>query len=302
LLLPINDHSGFSLYESTRKNGRGDVAESCFLLLRSIFVIDLFVLLQKSQIMKRHVFIRKLCRRFSLRLHMTLILFATVMVGITASKLLLMFGFSNPALRYPIIIIFAYAVFFIAIKIWLWIVIESTAINSRNNEDSLSDLPDVSFPDGTSSQSSETIFSGGGGEYSGGGASGSYGESITSVDSSGSSDGFLSSCDIDEGVGVIILFAFLALLLFLIFGSSAYLIYQAPSMLSEIAFDSVLAVSLARTSKRMQNSDWVGSVLNATWKQFAGILLISIIVGISIHVLFPEVTKVSELYRIVFRN
>jgi hypothetical protein len=265
-------------------------------------VIDLFIHIFIASIMKRYTFVKKLCKHFSLRLHMTLILLATALVGIISSKVLLISGFQNPALRFPLAIIVSYMFFYIAIRIWLWIVIGSTAVNSKNHDRSIPDFPDISLPDDSSSKADDTVFSGGGGCYSGGGASGAFEAPVSSAGSSGasSSGGFPGSFDVDESIGIIIVFALLALLLFAIFGSSAYMIYQAPSMLSEIAFDSALAVSLIRKSKKMQDPDWIGSVFKATWKQFAGILLVSIITGIAIHAIFPEVTKVSELFIIVF--
>jgi hypothetical protein len=119
--------------------------------------------------------------------------------------------------------------------------------------------------------------------------------------SGGSSSGGSGSFDIDldDGIGVIIVLILLALLLIAVFGVGAYLIYQAPAILSEIAFDSVLAVSLVRKSKKMQDPDWIGSVFKATWKQFAIILLFALIAGIAIHVIFPDMTKLSDIYRIV---
>jgi hypothetical protein len=255
--------------------------------------------------MNRRAFISKLKRRFSLRLHMTLILLATAMAGVVASKLLLIAGLENPAIRYPLTVIFAYGVFFIAIKFWLWIVIGSAAAQTSISGASMPDISSTPLPDDASSAVSDVAFSGGGGKFSGGGASGSFGEPVTPPSggsmSGGSSSGGSGSFDIDldDGIGVIIVLILLALLLIAVFGVGAYLIYQAPAILSEIAFDSVLAVSLVRKSKKMQDPDWIGSVFKATWKQFAIILLFALIAGIAIHVIFPDMTKLSDIYRIV---
>ena len=252
--------------------------------------------------MNRTVFISKLKRRFSLRVHMTLILMATAMAGVSASKLLLIAGLDNPAIRYPLTVLFAYCIFFIAIKFWLWIIVGAAAAQTRISGSSLPDISSDSLPDGAASSSPADAFSGGGGEFSGAGASDSFGAAIPSVRSSGGSSGGgggIGSIDIDEDIGIIIVLVLLALLLFAVFGVGAYLIYQAPAILSEVAFDSVLAVSLVRKSKKMQDPDWIGSVFKATWKQFAVILLFAVIAGIAIHVIFPEVKTMSELYRLV---
>lgn len=259
--------------------------------------------------MNRNIFISKLTRRFSLRLHMTLILLATAMAGATASKLLLLAGMGNPAIRYPLTVLLAYAVFFIAIKFWLWIIVGSTAVQARMSGTSLPDLSSTSLPgtpSGGAAPGPDAPFGGGGGNFSGAGASGSYGDAVSSVKSSGgpSSGGGGSASfdlDLDEGVGVIIVLIVLASLLIAVFGAGAYLIYQAPSILSEVAFDSVLAVSLTRKSKSMMDPDWIGSVFKATWKQFAIVLAVAAATGIAMHLIFPHVTKIAEFVKILMK-
>jgi len=57
--------------------------------------------------MNRQKFHATLQKRFSLRLHMTLILLATSLAGVLASKGLLMLGLHNVAIRYPVTVLFA---------------------------------------------------------------------------------------------------------------------------------------------------------------------------------------------------
>jgi hypothetical protein len=253
--------------------------------------------------MDRKIFISKLRKRFSLRLHMTLILFATAMAGVSASKLLLLAGLDNPAIRYPLTVLFAYLIFFVAIKFWLWIIVGSAAVPARISPDSSSNTASFNVPDGPGSSIPDIAFSGGGGKFTGGGASASFGHAVSTGGTSGgsSSGGGFGSLDLDEGIGVIIVVAVLALLLFAVFGIGFYLVYQAPAILSEVAFDSVLAVSLIKKSKKMHDPDWIGSVFKATWKQFAVILLFACIAGVTIHLILPDVTKLSELYGLVLK-
>jgi hypothetical protein len=196
-------------------------------------------------------------------------------------------------------VLFAYCVFFIAIKFWLWIIVGAVAAQTRMSGISLPDLSSASLPDSGGSSISSSSYSGGGGTFSGAGSSGSFGDTIHSFSSKGgtSSGGGSGSfdLDLDDGIGIIIVLILLALLLVAVFGAGAYLIYQAPSILSEVAFDSVLAMSLTRKSKKMMDPDWIGGVFKATWKQFAIILVIALIAGISIHFIFPEVARISDL-------
>ena len=245
---------------------------------------------------KQNAFILKLQKRFALRLHMTMILLATAMAGAVASKLLLLAGLVNPAIRYPLTVLFAYCIFFVAIKFWLWIIVGSVAVQAKMSDLS---LPDISSLPGGGSSSSGPSFSGGGGGFGGGGASGSWGDASPSSGSSGggSSGGGGGSfdLDLDEGAGIIIVLILLGILLAAVFGAGVYLVYQAPSILSEVAFDSALAMTLARKSKAMVEPNWIGNVFKATWKEFAAILAVAALAGIAIHLIFPNVIKLSQL-------
>ncbi len=260
--------------------------------------------------MNNKKFISKLSTRFSLRIHMTLILMSAAIAGLIGSKVMLLSGLHNPAIRYPVTVLFAYCVFFIAIKVWLWIITPSFARKS-NSTDTLSDIVIDSLPLGSSGSSGSSgieAFNGGGGQFAGGGASGSFGEPVSgaaSVSSSGSSSGsgFFSSLDIDfdEGIGVVIVLALFAVLLTAIFGAGAYIIYQAPVILSEAAFDSLLAMSLIKKTKAMQDPDWLGSVFKATWKQFCIIISIAFITGLVMRLFFPEAVKISEIIKMLLK-
>lgn len=239
---------------------------------------------------------------------MTMILLATAMAGAVASKLLLVAGLGNPAIRYPLTVLFAYGIFFVAIKFWLWIIVGSAAVQAKLSDFS---LPDISSLPGGGGGSSPALpsYSGGGGGFSGAGASGSYGDAEVSLPStgggssgsggSGGSGGGSFDLDLDEGAGIIIVLILLAILLVAVFGAGIYLVYQAPAILSEVAFDSVLAMALARKSKKMTEPDWIGSVFKATWKQFAIMLAVAALAGVAIHQIFPEVIKLSQFFEIV---
>jgi hypothetical protein len=246
----------------------------------------------------KQTFISRLKNNFSLRVHMTLILFATAMAGAVASKLFLMIGIANPAIRYPLTVLFAYFIFFIAVKFWLRIIIGTPLIHSSSSIDP--EMPgDIQMPVNISGSSDS--FSGGGGTFSGGGASASFdspasgGSDISSAADAASS----IDLDVDEGIGVIIVLLLLAALLAAVLGAGVYLVYNAPAILSEVAFDSFLALSLTRKTREMKDGSWIGSVLKGTWKQFLIILAISAIAGLAIHYFFPGVIKLSQLLKVI---
>jgi hypothetical protein len=101
---------------------------------------------------------------------------------------------------------------------------------------------------------------------------------------------------IDDEKGCLIALALLAVAA-VIFGAGLFLIYQAPLILSEAAFQAILAGSLARRAKRLEQGDWMGSVFKATWIPFALTLVMAIAGGLIIHCCFPGVTRISELFK-----
>jgi hypothetical protein len=82
-----------------------------------------------------------------------------------------------------------------------------------------------------------------------------------------------------------------------IFGSSVILIYQAPAILSEAAFQLLLASGLMKTTRQAAQADWTGSVLRATWKPFALVLVLTTILGAMLHHYCPQASKIAEAFR-----
>jgi hypothetical protein len=268
---------------------------------------------------RRTRFIRFLKEKLFLRFHMSLILGGTVLSGVATSKILLLLHVKAMYLRYPVAIAVAYLVFFGLMKLWLLYIAshaqgrESGKRSSGSGQqnilgdtaDSLSGLPDLSF-DGPSLPSAS--FRGGGGDFGGGGASGSYSdagdavtESLSSSAKGGSGTGGSFDLDVDLDDAVFVLIA-LVVLLAAIFGAAFYLIYQAPAILSEAAFNFFLATSLAKRARKMDEPDWVGSVFRATWIPFFIIMALSAVAGAVFHKFYPGATKLSEIIRLLIAD
>jgi hypothetical protein len=253
--------------------------------------------------MNRTRFISTIRKRLPLRLHMTLILMATSLAGVGASKLLLVSGVSNVALRFPLTVVLAYLVFLGLVKLWLFLISEAPARRFVENVgDALS--PDISLPDlsGTVSPS----FSGGGGSFGGGGASDSFADAVPEgvKDAAGAvgdavGDVVGGALDDEGGLALVVVLGVLALLLFSVLGGAAYLVWEAPAILSEAAFDALLAASLVKSSRKLNEPDWLGSVFTATWKPFALILAFSLLAGWAMHHYLPRAERVADVIRMV---
>jgi hypothetical protein len=218
-------------------------------------------------------------RRFFLRLHMTFILGATFAAGLITTRLLLGIHLNNLGLRYAIAVCAAYLVFLGFIRLWLVYV---GYLTLRSAVDFSGD--GVSGSWGGSSGGDTPSFSGGGGSGGGGGATGSWGEGTTS--SGGKLD-----LDFGDDWGVIILIALLVLAIVL---ASVYVIYAAPAILSEAAFNAALAGALARRAKRVSTGGWVGSVFRATVLPFLAVLALATTTGWYAHKHCPTATRLRE--------
>lgn len=258
-------------------------------------------------------------KRRSLRLHMFFILTATILVGLITSKVLLSFYFYNMAIRYAITILFSYLMFFGFMKLWL-LFLASSRKNRQFWGDRTGDAVDVLSNDPEIPSKSELPtsrpFRPGGGHFGGGGTSGSFessaeiihqtsSEAIASTASetaavvgegAAGSAGEAVASSIFEGGGIVLII--LGLVLSLVCGAGIYIIYEAPAILSETAFEFLLAASLMKKMKKMEETDWVGSVVRATFLPFIFTLFIAICFALVVQGSYPQTTKLSDLFRL----
>ncbi len=273
-------------------------------------------------------FKHRLLANFFVRFHMTLILGAVCFSGAITSKLLLWLGVSLMTTRYLIAICIAYAIFFLLMRLWLWYIGISPgarkAISQSNNRRSSSSSLigegatfDLSPGDSGSGGSSWSGF--GGGSSGGGGASDSWGETseVTwlspsppspasgsnsyqwgSATSGKSGSSFNLDFDLgDDGCLAIVVLLLLIALVLGIFGAGAYLIYQAPAIFAETAFQAALASGLIKASKDMDATDWKGSVFKATWLPFVVVMVLALAFSIAAHRYCPKATKATEVFK-----
>jgi hypothetical protein len=88
----------------------------------------------------------------------------------------------------------------------------------------------------------------------------------------------------------------LGLLLLVIFGAGAYLVYAAPEILSEAAFQALLAAGLIKASRKITRRGWIGSVLRATCIPFLVVLFMTGIFGWVAQTYYPHATRLAEIF------
>ena len=174
---------------------------------------------------------------------MLLILIGTGSAGVIANKYLLSLGLERIILRYPPAILLSYLVFIFLMRIWLSYV----ALVYKSSHPTVG-IADKGF---TQSPYRKSLFN-----WDGGG-----------VD-------FLNSSSEYAILALLII-----ILILVIFGASASLIYEAPTILAEVGLQFLLAAGVIRTAQKIDRVDWMGSVLKATWKPFGLVLLIALLLG-----------------------
>jgi hypothetical protein len=250
--------------------------------------------------------------RYLVRFHMTLLLLGVSVSGLLASKILLEFGLRSMFVRYLIAVCVAYAVFFFLIRIWLWYVHAS----SKEDDPPVPDLDIVDAIDLTGisvdsvqggagiDEVSNVGLSGTGGDFGGGGATDMWGNASTVSGSApsplrssggGGSSGKSGGWDFDLGDEAIVLLV-LGLLLLVIFGAGAYLVYAAPEILTEAAFQALLAAGLIKASSKITRRGWIGSVLRATCIPFLVVLLMTGIFGWVAQKNYPHASRLADIF------
>jgi hypothetical protein len=200
-------------------------------------------------LVRRRRFIAWMKERFVLRFHMAVILGLTFAAGLLVTKLLLVSGNTNLAVRYAVAVGASYLAFLLLLKGWLrWMDGEPLApdVDADDVVDAVNEIGSLARDPGPG-------FHGEGGRFGGGGASSAWGDATGSV-----LDG-----DADDALIVVIAIVVVGIAL-----SMLYLVYAAPTILAEVAFEAFLAGSLIRGARRAE-SGWVGGAVRATIVPFA---------------------------------
>ncbi|HNN97634.1 MAG TPA: hypothetical protein PKI03_35445 [Pseudomonadota bacterium] len=225
---------------------------------------------------RRQRFLRAFQERFFLRFHMTLIMLAVMLSGVLASKILWRFGVSSMAVRYPMAVVCSYGVFFALISIWLLYIQAS----HEGDHDTAVDIGDAV------GEGARAVVQ----------LSGSPAEGLGSAKLSDGGGGGGSSWSLGDGDGEgLIVLALLVVLLIVVFCSGLYVVWEAPNILAEAAFQAVLATSLRRRARLVDQPGWTGSLLQATWWPFAIVLVAAGLFGVAATHYCPTMTRLPEV-------
>jgi len=243
----------------------------------------------------------RLTSRFGLRLHMTLVVALVFATAFVTTRGLLALHVTSMGLRYLAASITGYAAFFGLLRAWLWYVTEQAGaelVPPHAPDEVALAIDPYAAPRSTPVPPEPAPVAARGRH---GGSSGVDVIPDISLGSSGSSGGGGFSLDVDgEGCVAVLIVGIVALIAAVLFGAAGYVIYQAPTLLGEAAFELVLASVLARSSRRVTRDGWTGSVLAATWKPALVLAVVATLGGFAAQGLCPgEITLRGVINRCV---
>lgn len=267
---------------------------------------------------------RLLLRRALPRVQMSLILAATGAAGFVASFVLLHLGVWRMWVRYPLAVLFAYAVFIVLLRVWLFLHGRESRGDASGMELDAAGMGAEIVLDTVGRPLPAPDTFGGGGDFGGGGAHGSWGESVSaglhnaspaygasgatsvggggggSVGGGGGGGGWLSGLDIFDADSEGCVFFLLALAL-IVAGvcASLYVVYAAPLLLAEILVEGVLLSGLYRGMKGARGGDWLGAALRRTWLPVLLTLLTFAAAGYLLQHAAPRARSIGEAFRTV---
>lgn len=263
--------------------------------------------------------VRRLLMRRSLpRVQMSLMLAATGAAGFVASFALMHLGVWRMWVRYPLAVLFAYAVFIVLLRVWLFL--HGREPRGHTHESDATGLEDETFEivvDSFDRTEVRPDTFGGGGDFGGGGVDGGWGEragaSLRNVSPAynagsaasgggggGGGGGGLSNLDFDlDSEGCVFFLLALALIAAGVC-ASLYVVYAAPLLLAEILVEGVLLSGLYRGMRRARRGgDWLGAAVRRTWLPVLLTLLTFAAAGYLLQRAAPRARSIGEAFRTV---
>lgn len=204
------------------------------------------------------------------RLQMMLIVMLTGLAGLLASFLMLHAGVLGMGMRYFFAMCAAYIMFLFLL--WIWIRTRGDGIDGNADLGGV-DMPAPDLP----------VFSGRGGSFDGGGASGDYRDSASMFDGMGDTIdnvtggigdtvGEVAGASDDAAIPIALVLLGLAILF-----SSLFVVWSAPVLFAELLVDGALAAGLYSRLRSVDRRHWLETALRRTALPF--VLTAAVVTG-----------------------
>lgn len=223
------------------------------------------------------------------RLQMLLLVTLTGASGFIASYIFLHAGLVEMWLRYLASFAVGYLVFLVLL--WLWL---------RTRAE---DYADVSVDSGSSSSGScgsGTSYSGKGGDFGGGGASGSFDMPSENLLAIGESEGPVGDvlgtvAEAEEFAVPLFIALLIGAMVFSSFLMLYYMVYSAQALFAELLVDGVLSASLYRRLRDLETRHWLETAFRHTALPFALAAAVTSASGWAMSVYAPEAHSIGDV-------
>ena len=192
---------------------------------------------------------------------MSLVVFVTVGLSLLASKLLLVAGLSHMGRRYLLTCGIAYLVYLALLWVWM-----KTLGSHRDWMPDSCEIPDL-IPDLSSN----------------------------SISSNGGSDLLEPVAEAASGVDDIVVPLVLGIVIVVIFCSSAWVIYSAPTLFAELIVDAAMVGNLCHRFSPSDRRPWLMSALQHTGVPFCLTALVAWLGGTLLTELFPKAQTIGDV-------
>ncbi len=232
----------------------------------------------------------RLVRESFPRTQMAFIVALTGGFGLLGSFVLLHLGLESMAVRYPLALAVAYL--FFLFLIWLWL---------KTNAENYADAPDIAelIPRPNMSANAPDFQTGGGGDFGGGGATGSFEGSATPLDEVAPGpiravgDTVGSVAEADE-LAIPLLAIALAVGIAM---ASLYIVYVAPILFAEVLVDGALSYVLLRHLRSQAPQHWISSTFRRTVVPFMATAAFLVAVGAAMAAYAPGAKSVGQVLK-----
>lgn len=214
---------------------------------------------------------RWLYARTSPRLLMFLIILTTGACAFLFSVLMLRFGLTSMALRYPLAVVLSYGVFLVLLRLWLSCQ-ESGEVSSCDGPGVVDASPDLLNA-----------------------AANTVGDGIPAGDSLADAAALI---DLDA-------FALIAIALVAILSGiliSAYVVWIAPELLAELLVDGLIMSRIYARLKLTDRSSWFPGVLRRTWLPALLTAVLFSLAGFALQMLAPRAVSLGEAVAVLLRR
>lgn len=259
---------------------------------------------------------RTLQQRYSLRWHGLLIGSFTLLLMWCTSHVQMLLGVESLALRYFVTLsvgYLGYLGYLLVLRAWAARLVRSD--RDKGGDGSSLDVPDVSWPSGSSGGGSGQVPlpRTGGGDFGGGGASGDFGGAWTQGLSSGGSGSDSSALgDLASGAadaigsadeGAVVVVPVVAIFLIgaaIIFGAgSLAMLFFGWDVLLTVAVEIAFSVATARAAVGVEREGWLTAAVRLTWKPLLGALVCAVVLGATIDHFMPGVQSLPQAVRVI---